>query len=148
MNKGEEKALKDIGEYGCHILHVMEEDGHPRFSYSIGVEKTSGQPEIIVTGLKQELAHWIINEYNSRIKKGEVFMPGKFYKGFLDGFEVTFKEVQKKHYSEYLGWAKWLYRGDDFRVLQLIYPSAAGVWPWAENAPDDFKWFIPKLYEN
>jgi len=75
-------------------------------------------------------------------------MPGKFYKGFLDGFEVTFKEVQKKHYSEYLGWAKWLYRGDDFRVLQLIYPSAAGVWPWAENAPDDFKWFIPKLYEN
>jgi hypothetical protein len=78
--------------------HVMEEGDYPRFSYSIGVEKTSGQPEIIVTGLKQELAHWIINEYNNRIKNDEVFMPGKFYGGFLEGLEVTFKEVQKNHY--------------------------------------------------
>jgi hypothetical protein len=148
MDKGEEKALKDIGEYGCHILHVMEDGDHPRFSYSIGIEKTSRQPEIIVTGLKQELAHWIINEYNSRIKKGEIFMPDKFYEGFLDGFKVTFKKVQKTYYDEYFGWAKWLYGGDGFSAVQLIYPSTSGAWPWDNNAPEDFIRFVPKLYKN
>lgn len=146
MDKFEEKALSDIEEYGCHILHVMEEDEYPRFTYSIGIQKCIGQPEIIVTGLKQELAHWIVNEYNSRVNAGEIFETGKLYKGFLGEFEVVFKEVEKKYYSEYLGWGKWLYKGDDFKVIQLIYPNTAGIWPWDENAPEDFKWFVPELY--
>jgi len=64
MDKDEEKAINDMEKYGCHILHVMEEGECPGFSYSIGIEMSAGQPELIITGLKQELAHWIINEYN------------------------------------------------------------------------------------
>ena len=148
MDKNEEKALSDIEEYGCHVLHVLEEYEYPRFTYSIGIQKCTGQPEIIITGLKQELAHWIVNEYNSRVKSGELFEPGKLYEGFLGEFEVTFKEVEKKHYSEYFGWGSWLYGNDNFKVLQLIYPSTFGVWPWDENAPNDYTWFIPQLYAN
>jgi len=148
MDQYEEKALKDIEEYGCHVLHVMEEDDYPRFTYSIGIEKTSSQPEVIVTGLKQEIAHWMVNEYNRRVRAGECFEQDKFYSDFLEGFEVTFKEVEKKHYPEYFGWGKWLYKGEDFRVLQLIYPNTSGAWPWQADAPDDFKWFVPKLYAN
>lgn len=148
MDKGEEKALKDIEEYGCHILHVMVEDEYPQFSYSIGIQKSTGQPELIVTGLKQDLAHWIINEYNNRIKAGEVFSPVEFYDGFVGDFDVTFKEVEEKHYQEYFGWASWLYKGNNFKVLQLIYPSTSGIWPWEKDAPADFTWSIPRLYTN
>ena len=148
MDKGEKKALKDIDKYGCHILHVMEERGFPRFSYSIGIEKSTGQPELIITGLKRELAHWMINQYNNRVKAGEAFEQNKCYSGFLENFDVTFKEVDKKHYSEYFGWARWLYKGNNFKVLQLIYPSTSGVWPWDPEAPEDFTWFIPRLYAN
>lgn len=148
MDKGEEKALNDIEEYGCHILHVFEEGEYPRFTYSIGIEKNTGQPELVVTGLKRELAHWIINEYNNRVKAGEVFEQNKYYQDFLEGFEVTFKEVEKKHYPEYFGWGNWLYKGDNFQVLQLIYPDKSGVWPWDVDASEDFAWFIPRLYAN
>ncbi len=148
MDKNEERALSDIKEYGCHIIHIMEEDQYPRFSYSIGIEKNTNQPEIIITGLNHEIAHWLINEYNNRVKSGVVFEANKYYSGFLDEFEVTFKEVEKKHYQEYFGWAKWLYKGDSFKVLQLIYPSTSGVWPWDSGAPEDYTWFIPQLYEN
>ncbi|UTF60905.1 DUF4262 domain-containing protein [Gilvimarinus sp. DA14] len=146
MDKVEEKALKDIEECGCHVLHVMQEGEYPRFSYSIGIQRSTGQPELIVTGLKQELAHWIINEYSNRIKAGEIFSPGNFYDGFVGGFDVTFKEVEEKHYQEYFGWAQWLYKGNNFNALQLIYPSKSGVWPWERGAPADFTWFIPRLY--
>jgi len=148
MDKGEEKALSDIEKYGCHIIHVMEEGEYPRFTYSIGIEKNTGQPELLVTGLKRELALWIINEYNSRVKSGEVFEPNKFYSDFLDNFDVTFKEVEKTHYREYFGWDIWFYKGEDFKVLQLIYPSTSGVWPWDPGVTEDFSWFIPRLYAN
>jgi hypothetical protein len=146
MEPGDEKALSDIEEYGCHILHVFEQADYPQFSYSIGVEKKTGRPELIVTGLNREVAHWVINEYNNRIRGGETFQPDTFYSGFLEGFDVTFKEVEKKHYREHFGWGIWLYKSTDFRVLQLIYPSTRGVWPWDEAAPPDYTWFIPKLY--
>ena len=148
MDKAEEKALQDIEEHGCHVLHVMEEDEYPEFTYSIGIEQSTGQPEIIVTGLGKDIAHWMVNEYSNRVKNGESFKPGEYYSDFLEGFDVTFKEVEKKHYPEYFGWVKWLYKSDDFKVLQLIYPSTSGLWPWDENAPEEFTWFIPRLYAN
>ncbi len=146
MDKEEDKVLGDIEEYGCHIIHVMEDGEYPRFSYSIGIEKNTRQPELIITGLKPELAHWMINEYNYRVKVGEVFDSNKYYQGFLADFDVVFKEVEKKHFAEYFGWARWFYKGDGFKVLQLVYPSTSGVWPWDPEAPDDFTWFMPSLY--
>jgi hypothetical protein len=77
VDKGEEKALKDINTYGCHVISVLEDDEHPPFTYSIGIEQTTGKPEMIVAGLKRELAHWMINEYNSRVRAGERFAPGQ-----------------------------------------------------------------------
>ena len=148
MDKAEEKALQDIEEHGCHVLHVMEEDECPGFTYSIGIEQSTGQPEIIIAGLGQDIAHWMVNEYNNRVKNGESFKPGEYYSDFLEGFDVTFKEVEKKHYPEYFGWGNWLYKSDDFKVLQLIYPSTSGLWPWDKNAPKEFSWYIPRLYAN
>ncbi|WP_420858112.1 DUF4262 domain-containing protein [Marivivens marinus] len=147
IEPGEAKALSDIDTYGCHIIHVFEDEETPRFSYSVGIEKTSGQPELIVTGLRRELAHWIINEYNRRVRKGEVFQQDTPYFGFLEGHYVTFKLMSKDYYSKYLGWDLWLYGGPNFRVLQMIWPSTGGKWPWDADAPADYKGSIPLLFE-
>jgi len=147
MDQQEEKALSDIKEIGCHILHIMEDEDNPRFSYSIGIQEVSNHPEIIITGLQFELAHSIINEYNNKVKTGENFHTDRFYNGFLDNFDVTFKMVKKKYFKEYFGWARWLYNGNNFNALQLIYPNVNGIWPWDEKAWKEFKWFIPNLYE-
>lgn len=145
MDEHEKKALEDIEKHGCHILHVMEEDNYPRFTYSIGIEKTTNKPDLIITGLKRELAHWMINEYYRRITEGEVFEPMEFYQDFLEGFDITFVVVDKKHYEEYLGWGLWYNKGTSFNMLQLVFPSTSGVWPWNENASEDFTWFQPLL---
>ncbi len=145
MDEYEQKAIDDIDEFGCHILHVMEEDENPGFTYSIGIEKNTKKPDVIITGLKNEVAQWIINEYNKRVKNGETFEPSKYYRGFLDGFDITFIEVSKKHYKEYLGWGLWYNKGPSFKMLQMVYPSTLGLWPWDKEAPEDFTWLQPLL---
>ncbi len=91
IDPDEARELSDIEEFGCRILHVMEDEEGPCFTYSIGIEKTSNQPELIVTDLQRETAMWLINEYNRH--EGETFEVDKLYADFLEGFHVMFRPV-------------------------------------------------------
>ncbi|MBY5991735.1 DUF4262 domain-containing protein [Ferrimonas balearica] len=145
MDEEDLKALDDIEKYGCHILGVMEGDGEPRFSYSIGINKQQDKPDLIVVGLKPELSHSIINNYKDRLLSGETFVPGYYYSGLLEGFDVCFVEVDKSNYKNYLGWGLWLHKGDDFKVLQLIWPTTNGQWPWDKPISKFYEWAQPIL---
>ena len=79
------KALANIEEYGCQVIHVIAEDDQPPFSYSVGIQKSSGAPEVIVIGLKQPISHFAINEYNRRVRAGERIHAGQTAGGFLEG---------------------------------------------------------------
>jgi hypothetical protein len=139
LDEGDEKALADIEKYGCHVIHVHEEGDLPPFAYSVGIQKTSGAPEVVVVGLKQPMAHFVVNEYNRCVRNGERFAPGQRYSGFLEGFDVQFLLADRAHYEEYFGWNRWLYDGNEFDVLQMVYPSTDGVWPWGAGASAWFR---------
>ncbi|KPJ91599.1 MAG: hypothetical protein AMJ53_11280 [Gammaproteobacteria bacterium SG8_11] len=145
MDKQEQKAVDDIEKFGCHVIHVLEEEDLPGFTYSIGIYASTGKPDMLIMGLKREVAHSIINEYNKRVKSGEEFVPNSSYGGFLEGFDVVFKKMDKKFYKNYLGWGLWFYKGDAFEMLQMVFPTTSGIWPWEEDAPEDFLWFQPLL---
>jgi hypothetical protein len=136
---GDRRTRDDIAKYGCTVMHVMEQGELPPFAYSVGVSQETGAPEIVVIGLKQPLAHSIVNEYNHRVRSGERFEGGKSYSGFIEGFEVFVEEVAMSAYDDYFGQAIDFYGGRDFKVVQIIYPTTKGVWPWAENAPKSFQ---------
>jgi hypothetical protein len=145
MDAGEQKAIADIEQYGCHVIHVMEEGDLPPFAYSVGIEKTSQAPELIVIGLKQPLAHNVINEYNRRVRGGERFQAGQRVSGFVQGFDCQLRAVDLTQYPEYLGRGLWFYKGAGFRVLQLVYPTVEGIWPWAADASQWFRRRQPLL---
>ncbi|MBL8523964.1 MAG: DUF4262 domain-containing protein [Betaproteobacteria bacterium] len=147
MDKSEEKALNDIANFGCHVLRVLEEEGHPPFCYSIGIKQSSGQPELIVAGLNPELAHSMINQYNDRVRAGEYFLAGQRASGFLEGFDIEFREVHSSHYRNYFGWGIWLYKGTDFKVLQAVWPTTKGKWPWDDHGSDWYQYVQPLLDE-
>lgn len=117
----------------------------PPFSYSIGIPRSSGAPELIIVGLNSKLSHRLINEYNRRGRSGEQFLPGVFYSGFLEEFEVQFGPVAPEYRSEYMRSACWLHGGPEFEALQLIWPNTSGVWPWEAEASDWFRANQPLL---
>ncbi|WP_206520443.1 MULTISPECIES: DUF4262 domain-containing protein [unclassified Mesorhizobium] len=97
----EAKTLADIEEYGCHILYVLEDDEHPPFAYSVGIEYNFKAPELVVIGLKPELSQTISNEYCRRVRSGERFNVGERAPGFLGGgFDCQFGAV----HPDLFGW--------------------------------------------
>lgn len=145
MDAEDARCLSDIEQYGCQVIHVLAEGSLPPFSYSVGIERSSRAPEIVVIGLTQSLAHFIINEYNRRVREGECFREGARVSGFIEGFDCECRGVDTSHYREYFGWNLWLYEGPNFQVLQLVYPTTSGIWPWDVTADDSFKLRQPLL---
>ena len=139
MSSGDEKTRQDIAKFGCAVIHVMEDRGLPPFAYSVGITEQTGEPEVLVIGLKRDLAHFVVNEYNKRVRGGERFVPGQLYSGFIGSFDVLAEEVPLSEFDEYFGHCLALYGGPNFRVLQLVYPTTAGVWPWSEQASENFR---------
>ncbi|PWK46398.1 DUF4262 domain-containing protein [Pleionea mediterranea] len=147
MDENDLKALNNIEEYGCHVLKVMEGEGEPSFSYSIGINKKQNKPDVVVLGLNSELAHSMVNNYKDRVIEGEVFEPGRYYSDFLEGFKVCFIKVSKKHFEKYFGWGLWLHNGDDFDMLQIVWPTTDGKWPWDRDKSEFYQWAQPILNE-
>ena len=148
QSKGDKvhKALLDnIDKYGLTVRYVFDNKEDFHFSYSIGLYKTYQHPEIIMIGLKQELAHVVINNLAADIKNGKRHDANSWSPDVLDGFECYFIEVDKSNYDAYVGGDLWLYGGDNFPLLQCIYPTVNGVYPWEEAWPENIKNLQPIL---
>ena len=144
--ENDKRVADDIAKYGCHVVSVFDPEGkQPPFSYSIGIQGTSGAPEAIVIGVRPELGHYMVNEYNAQVRKGVRFERAKQYPGFLEGFNVYVEPAKAALLAEYTLGCNRYYEGADYSVVQLIYPTTAGVWPWHKAASMRFKANQPML---
>jgi hypothetical protein len=136
----ERKAIEDIREYGVHILHVFDDKGEsPDFSYTVGLWNTHGHPEILISGLKENLRHRLLNNLNFGIKQGRQYRDGQSCTDVIDGYRCYFQELPKRQYRKYLGWDRWFYDGDEFDAVQMLWPSVDHIYPWDEKASGTLK---------
>jgi Domain of unknown function (DUF4262) len=140
------RVANHVRKYGCHVVSVFDpEDKLPTFTYSIGIQATTGAPEAIVIGLSPDLGHFLINEYNDQVRQGVKFERGVPYADFLEGFNIYVEPVQPKLLTEYTLGCTRFYKGEAYSVVQLIYPTTSGVWPWSSGASKKFKALQPLL---
>lgn len=138
MDEHEAQLLADIDRFGWTVLKVSNDLG-PDFAYSVGILRTLSHPEILMFGLPLETMHRLINDVGNRVKGGARYAAGQVTDEFLDGYDVTFRTVPTFQYAGHLGWANWLYKGEAYPVLQLVYPDRDGHWPWQEGVADSFR---------
>ncbi len=146
-DKSEDKTISDVKKYGLHIVQVFESEENPEFSYTVGLFESYLHPEIIVIGLKRELAHVLLNNMAYDIKNGKNYTVGEFHEGVLDDFLCYFGEVPKSKYKESVGWAIWFYEGYDFPLIQCVYPTVDGKLAWEKDFPEDARFFCEILVE-
>jgi hypothetical protein len=142
----DQRVADNVREYGCHVISVFDpEQEQPSFSYSVGIQETSGVAEAIVVGLEPRLGGSLINEYNRQVRSGVRFHRGTLYAGFLEGFSVYIEPARPQRLSEYTLGCDRYYKGRSYAVVQIVWPSTTGVWPWQRSASDWFKAHQPML---
>jgi hypothetical protein len=134
LDATDRKLLADVEEYGWHCRHIHDEGRLPYWTFTIGVFQTWQHPELVVFGLRDTVAHDLLNQLVERVKAGETFGPGRDYDDVLESFGCRFVRVDAQWYSPFLGYAQWFYETEDgFPVLQLVWPDEQGRYPWDEG---------------
>ena len=143
----DERVANDIRTHGCHVISVFDpEEQTPTFSYSIGIQARTGAPEVIVIGVRPNLGHSLVNEYNRQVTQGVRFERGVAYTGFLDGFSVYFEAGQGQPAGRVHAGLRSVLPGQGLRGGAARVPQHRGaVWPWQPQASDWFRQHQPML---
>jgi Domain of unknown function (DUF4262) len=125
------KTLSDIASHGWHVIKIPEENGTPGWAFSMGLYHSFGHPEVAIFGLPLDRMHTMINLIGELVASGQRLNGGSTSRDILDGYDCAFREVARQWHRPFFGYACWLYRGDDFPVVQCFWPDRDG------RAPDD-----------
>ncbi len=127
-----EKLVTDVEKHGWIVLQVFGEN-LLLFSYTVGLFKKFGHPEIVISGLNADTAHAILNDISHDIAKGIIREPEHAYDDILEGYPCFFKSVPASKYDEYFGRANLYYQEIKYPVLQCILPDSKSRFPGDEG---------------
>lgn len=133
-----ERATHDIEKFGWHMMGIIPtlDDPSPvklHWGYSVGFWKTYESPEMVVFGLRPELAHGCFSRVVDLIKQGQTFVHGTRTTEIAEGYETVFRTVPTDH-DEYPFRSAGVYYGHyDFPAVQMVLPDVNGKFPWDEG---------------
>ena len=132
---GERSVLDDIAKYGWHCIYILEQDGQPPWTFTIGLFETWKHPELVIFGLKRQVAHEILNIVAVKLAKGERIDLSQPTDDLVHGASCLLVGVPEHHYRARFGFARWYYQGDGFPVYQIVWPNREGYFLpfWVER---------------
>jgi hypothetical protein len=138
-------VLNNISEFGWHAVNIIEDNGCPPWTFTIGLYETYGFPELIILGRSRSTAHHMLEKIANGLDKNERPDLTAPHLGLLPGIPCRFLEVHTRYYQDYVGFARWFYRKRHFPLYQIVWPNNDGHYPWHENASSAFREWQPVL---
>ena len=130
--------MRDVATRGWHIVTIAERNDLPGWAFTIGLQRSFEQPEVIAFGLPGEANREIVERVARDIATGTSHPVGSTCNTILHGLPCAFRSVSRSWYETFLGYAVWFYGDQDFPVVQLL-------WPDRENRLPDQPGFDPDL---
>lgn len=124
--------LANIEQHGFAVRGVFPTEAleHPPFNYTVGIAKTWGLPELIVSGVNMEVASHLFWSVVDRIKAGNPVQPDVPIEE-IAGVPVVFKRCPKQGLvMERMTGAVNIHGDRPWEVLQLVWPDPQGFFPW------------------
>ncbi|QEH37566.1 hypothetical protein OJF2_61570 [Aquisphaera giovannonii] len=129
------RTLARIRDHGWQVMAVEADDEGPGFAYSVGLVRTFGHPEILTIGLDVRVLMGMINAVSELVRAGKRFDHLDESGDVLEAYNVAFRKVEPRHFRDFVGYARWYYRADEFPLLQCVWPDARGRFPWHADFP-------------
>jgi hypothetical protein len=138
LNEEDECTIANVETFGCSVVHVKQCTGGLGWTFTVGVFDTCGKPEVITVGLRQETAHFLLNEAARRLRSGINLAEGR-HREMVGEVECEFRPVDPRWVRHLMGWAMWYYGGADFPVLQAVYPDLDNRFPEESGFDEAFR---------
>lgn len=128
LTEADEGTISRVEEFGCEVVSVKATLAGMGWSYTIGLYDTTGHPEIVTVGLGPDVAHCALNEAADLQREGIDLSQGR-YRDVIGEVECEFRPVDRAWITQLMDGAVWYYQGEDFPVLQAVYPDLENRFP-------------------
>lgn len=132
-DESDRKLLADIERVGWHLVGIPADKEGPGYVFSVGLQHTFDQPEILIIGLEIQIAGQLLNAIGEMMQAGSNFTDSTIVDDLADGFPMAFRTIAKQYYRPYVGYALWFYESSNFPLLQCLWPDRASRFPWDAN---------------
>lgn len=142
------KCVQDVLRHGVHVVAVgtglcdcsdgdCSADGEgPAFAYTVGLPHHADHPELVVSGLRPELMHCMLNNAAQRVLRGFRFEPGTTAEDLISSWPVIADPLSPQGLDETVLWSRWFHRRP-VEALQLVWPSTRGIFSWQPGSSRD-----------
>lgn len=137
LSEQDERTISHVERFGCSVVSVKRTKYGLGWSYTVGIFDTSGKPEIITVGLLPETAHSALSGAAKLLRAGVDLTKGR-HRDLIGEVECEFRPVDPKWVKHLMGWALWYYDGDEFPVIQAVYPDLENRFPEDEEFDSSF----------
>lgn len=121
-------VIDDIDETGWAVVAVEGDRGQHVSSYTVGLTRLHGHPELIVSGGGFEQAHHVLDELAEAVHAGRRLAPGQVLSRGEVGRECVLVAVAD---PSRLVLAQAVYgRFMPVMALQVVWADQDGRWPW------------------
>ncbi|MEO1060032.1 MAG: DUF4262 domain-containing protein [Actinomycetota bacterium] len=128
-------AIIDLQGYAVEPVRADADRGRPAYAYTIGVEDLLGHPELVAVGLDGEFASRLFTEFVDHLRSGGELPVSQPFVGMLGGeLPCVLLPVDVGRHADWFAGAADHFSFRPFRMLQLVYPDAAGRFPWDPEA--------------
>jgi hypothetical protein len=99
----EKMVVTNINDFGWHAVNVIEDDGQPPWTYSIGFRETWQFPELIIIGGSRATSHHILDTIATGLDHNHRPNLSGPTDTLIPGALCYFIEVHTRYYSDYVG---------------------------------------------
>jgi hypothetical protein len=138
LSEEDERTISHIEQFGCSVVSVKRTTYGLGWSYTVGVFDTSGKPEVITIGLAPKTTHFALNEA-ARLLRGGIDITQGRHRDMVGEVDCEFRPVDPKWVERLMGWALWYYKGEQFPVIQAVYPDLQNHFPEDEGFDKSFE---------
>ncbi|MEG3143459.1 DUF4262 domain-containing protein [Sphingomonas sp. RT2P30] len=138
LDEQERSFVASIREHGWFRTSVLAEEDLPGFSYTTGFWRNTGLPELIIFGLKHEIAHDVMWDLFRDAQAGRRLPCGVRTDAVFANLPAYVFLVARRHYAAHLGWSQRFYGDDDFECRQIVWPDRNELFPWEAGFDETF----------
>lgn len=147
FDDGDRKVMRDVKEYGWHLVAIPDEPQTSGWVFSVGMWHTLGSPELVVFGMGAGHAANAINEVGEHVRAGRWIGPDVVFDDVLaESRLVTFRAAHPSWYGPMFGYATWFGRRPPLPVAQIVWADPQGRFPWDADVDQEYTFRQPSLW--
>lgn len=120
LDEEKRQVVENVRRYDWHVVQVIEKPARVKYSFSTGIYDSHGLPELIVVGLDEDLASYVINEVGRRLRDGVEFQEGLRMEDLLP-VDICELRTLAPRWRKALYLTNWYYGAQTYPVLQILH---------------------------